>query len=276
MFYSIVIGIDPYIFELGAFTLSWHGFFTFVAVALAVFLIARWGSKDGIDPDTVYSLAVWAIIGGILGARVAHVIDRWDFYGNNLSAAFSIWSGGLAIYGAIIGGFIAGALYIWINTRYRGLKGVSVGRLADIAAPAILLSQAVGRIGDVINGEHVAEQTSMPWGFIYTHYLSASNAQYGRIASHPAVLYELLFDLVLMAVILKLRGRLAPSGMLFVTYGMLYSFGRFFIQFLRLDKEWFAGLTEAHIVALLVLAITVAILATKARWVQSGAARGSD
>ena len=136
MFYSIVIGIDPYIFELGAFTLSWHGFFTFVAVALAVFLIARWGSKDGIDPDTVYSLAVWAIIGGILGARVAHVIDRWDFYGNNLGAAFSIWSGGLAIYGAIIGGFIAGALYIWINTRYRGLKGVSVGRLADIAAPA--------------------------------------------------------------------------------------------------------------------------------------------
>ena len=268
MFYSISIGIDPNIIDIGGFELSWHGFFTFVAVAVAVVLVARWGRREGIIADTVYSVAVWAIIGGIIGARLVHVIDLWDFYKNNLDQAIAFWEPGVAIYGAIIGGFLGGATYIWVN-HYRGkMKELSVGRLADVTAPAILIGQAIGRIGDIINGEHVAKTTDLAWGFVYTHISSPSNARWAALPSHPAVAYEMIWDMAVLALIWKLRGRLQPPGMLFALYGMLYALGRFFIQFLRLDKEWVAGLNEAQIISLIVLAITVPLLAYRARWVR--------
>ena len=268
MFYSISIGINPTLIDIGSFELSWHGLFTFVAVATAVVLVARWGRKEGIVPDTVYSVAVWGIIGGIIGARLVHVIDRWDFYSHNLGEAIAFWQPGVAIYGAIIGGFLGGATYIWVN-HYRGrMKDVSAGRLADLTAPAVLIAQAIGRIGDVINGEHVAKVTELPWGFVYTHIDSPSNRQWAALASHPAVVYEMIWDMTVLAVIWKLRGRLVPPGMLFAVYAMLYALGRFFIQFLRLDKEWVAGLNEAQIISLIVLAITVPLVAYRARWVR--------
>ena len=268
MFSSITIGINPNLIDSGSFVLSWHGLLTFVAVALAVVLVARWGRREGIIADTVYSVAVWAVLGGIVGARLVHVIDRWDFYGDNLSQVYAVWQGGIAIYGAIIGGFLGGATYVWINHHFGRLKALSVGHLADITAPAILIAQAVGRIGDIINGEHIAKITDLPWGYIYSHPLSPSNERYGLTASHPAVAYELLWDLAVLAVIWRLRGRLRPHGMLFAVYGMLYALGRFFIQFLRLDKEWFAGLQEAHVLSIIVLAVTVSLLASRARWVR--------
>ena len=294
MFNSITIGIDPDLIS-DPITVSWHGFFTFVAVVVAVVLVAGihlrvpiptlrhpsqwkwvtilrltgWGRREGISSDNVYSVTIWAIIGGIIGARFVHVIDRWDIYSDNLGQILSVWQGGIAIYGAIIGGFIGGATYIWVNHRFFGsLKDLSIGRLADVTAPALLVAQAIGRIGDIINGEHLAKVTDLPWGFIYSHGSSLANRHHGLIASHPAVAYELIYDLVVLGVLWKLRGRLAPPGMLFALYGMLYALGRFFIQFLRLDKEWFAGLQEAHVISLIVMAITVGILASRVRWVK--------
>ena len=269
MFNSITIGINPNLIDSGFLTISWHGFFTLVATVVAIVLVVRWGRREGIVPDRIYSVTVWAIIGGIIGARFIHVIDRWELYRDDLVQILLVFQGGIAIYGAIIGGFIGGATYIWVNQRYFGkLKDLSIGRLADITAPALLVAQAIGRIGDIINGEHLAKATDLPWGFIYSNRLSGSNRHYGAIASHPAVAYELIYDLVVLGVLWKLRGRLAPPGMLFALYGMLYALGRFFIQFLRLDKEWFAGLQEAHIISLIVMAITVGILASRVRWVK--------
>ena len=269
MFNSITIGINPNLIDIGFLTISWHGFFTLVATVVAIVLVVRWGRREGIVPDRIYSVTVWAIIGGIIGARFIHVIDRWEIYRDDLGQILLVFQGGIAIYGAIIGGFIGGASYIWVNHRFFGkLKDLSIGRLADVTAPALLVAQAIGRIGDIINGEHLAKATDLPWGVIYTHESSLSRRHYGAIASHPAVAYELIWDLVILGVLWKLRGRLAPPGMLFALYGMLYALGRFFLQFLRLDKEWFAGLQEAHIISLIVMAITVSILASRVRWVQ--------
>ena len=295
MFNSITIGINPNLIDIGFLTISWHGFFTLVATVVAIVLVSGihlrvpmptlrrpsqwksvtvlrvtgWARREGISSDDVYSVAVWAIIGGIIGARFIHVIDRWDLYRDDLGQILFVFQGGIAIYGAIIGGFIGGASYIWINHRYFGkLKELSIGRLADVTAPALLVAQAIGRIGDIINGEHLAKTTDLPWGFIYTHDLSFASRHHGAIASHPAVAYELIYDLVLLGVLMKLRGRLTPPGMLFALYGMLYALGRFFLQFLRLDKEWFVGLQEAHVISLTVMAITVGILASRVRWVR--------
>lgn len=289
-FLAIEIGIDPNMFEFGPFLLTWHGFFTFVAVALAVYLVGRWGKQEGMNADAIYSVAVWAIIAGVIGARLVHVIDYWDeFYRHDMIRVIQVWSGGIAIYGAIIGGFIGGAGYISIRNNGKFLNGwnkvfpwakldkaplPSIGRLADIAAPALLISQTVGRFGDIINGEHVAKLTDLSWGFVYTHASSATNQMHGLAATHPAIAYEMIWNLVALGVIWALRRRLRPHGMLFVAYGAVYSIGRFFISFLRsgpppMDEQyWGTGLNEAQLIALMVLAIAVPLLVYKAQFVK--------
>jgi phosphatidylglycerol:prolipoprotein diacylglycerol transferase len=262
---------------------------TFVAVAVAVWLVARWGAKDGMIVDSIYSVAVWAIIGGVIGARLLHVIDFWDeVYRDDFFSVFSVWSGGIAIYGAIIGGFIGGAAYImirnseWFLATWRtvfpfmgeahraNLPGI--GRLADITAPALLLAQAIGRLGDIINGEHFSKVTELPWGVIYTN---ANSPGIFRPPTHPAVGYELIFDLLLLAAIWPLRDRLRPHGMFFTLYLATYSIGRFFLSFLREEfNVYFGGnLNEAQVVAIIVVIFTVPLLVWKAQIVRPAASR---
>ena len=280
---SIRIGMDPVLLEVGNFTLTWHGFLTFVAVAMAVFLVGRWAKKEGMNTDAVYSVAVWCIIGGIVGTRLLHVIDYWSFYQDNPSRILQVWEGGITIYGAILGGFLGGAGYMLVRNHQRFLNLwnnyirlgklekaplPSIGRLADLTTPALLIAMIIGRVGDIINGEHVAKLTTLPWGFIYSHPESASNAAYGSAPSHPAVVYEMILDAAILLALWPLRDRLRPPGMLFAMYLAAYSMGKFFISFLRLDNVWALGLREAQFVAIVVLAITIPLLIAKAQFIR--------
>ncbi len=285
---AISIGMGPNLIQTAGFVLAWHGVFTFVAVAVAVFLAYKWGRREGLDGDAIYSVSLWAIIGGIVGARVIHVIDFWEIYSGDFVRALYIWGGGVAIYGAVLGGFVGGALYIIIRNSdqflafWGALRKVlpifpephkaplpGIGHLADVVAPALLIAMAIGRIGDIINGEHFAKATSLPWGFVYTN---SESLGFGRPISHPAVAYELLFDLALAAVIWPLRNRLRPRGMFFVLYGALYSIGRFFLSFLRVESQtYFDFLNQAQILALIVIVVAVPLLVFKAQLVRPGA-----
>ncbi len=279
---SITIGINPNLLDFGGLLLSWHGFLTFVAVATSVFLVARWGSRAGLNVDSIYSVAVWCIVGGVLGARFLHVIDFWgETYRHDPVRMFYVWQGGVTIYGGILGGFVGGALYITIRNaawylsfwgRYFRFLGEpkeaplpGIGHLADISAPAILFSQAIGRVGDIINGEHFASATDLPWGIVYSH---PNSPGFGLAASHPAVAYELLMDLALLAVLWPLRKRFRPHGMFFALYLATYSMGRFFVSFLREEFNDYGGLNEAQIIALVVMAVTIPLLVFKARLVK--------
>ena len=289
---SIAIGINPNLVDAGGFLLSWHGVFTFLAVAAAVLLVVRWGSREGMVVDVLYSASMWAIIGGIIGARALHVIDFWDeIYQHDFIKVFYVWEGGIAIFGAISGGFVGGSLYLLIRNSagflalWRPFAFVfgqpnkatlpSIGHLADVTAPALLAAMAIGRIGDIINGEHFAKATDLPWGFYYTHPNWPGNSAFPQPPpnpSHPAVAYEMLFDLILLAALWPLRNRLRPRGMFFALYAATYSVGRFFISFLRLESNtYFGGLNEAQIVALIVVIITVPLLVWKAQIVRGDA-----
>ena len=289
---SIAIGINPNLVDAGGFLLSWHGVFTFLAVAAAVLLVVRWGSREGMVVDVLYSASMWAIIGGIIGARVLHVIDFWDeIYRHDFIRVFYVWEGGIAIFGAISGGFVGGSLYLLIRNSagflalWRPFSFVfgppnkatlpSIGHLADVTAPALLAAMAIGRIGDIINGEHFAKATDLPWGFYYTHPNWPGNSAFPQPPpnpSHPAVAYEMLFDLILLAALWPLRNRLRPRGMFFALYAATYSVGRFFISFLRVEANtYFGGLNEAQIVALIVVIITVPLLVWKAQIVRGDA-----
>jgi phosphatidylglycerol---prolipoprotein diacylglyceryl transferase len=136
---NIDIGFDPVIAQLGPFQLGWHGVFTAIAVVVAIRVAAVIGEREGVQADTVYNLAGWGVVGGLVGARVFHVADHLSFYLANPLLIPAVWEGGIAVYGAFIGGLVAGGIAAW---RAR----LPVWRLLDVAAPAMLVGQAIGRI----------------------------------------------------------------------------------------------------------------------------------
>ena len=256
------IEVGPNLFTLGTFVLSWHGLFSFIAVASAVYLVGRWAPMKGIDPDDIYSMALWAIIGGIVGARLVHVIDQWDFYRHSPGQIIAIWSGGIGLWGGILGGFTGASLYgLW--AKY------PVGTIADLTAPVMLFVQTIGRLGDIVNGEHCTKATDFVLGFNWTN--PSSDARICDngvgISVQPVIAYEMVWNMAALFIIWRLRGRIRPDGMLFALYLALYSLGRFAITFAREDRIWTAGLQEAHYIALLVLAITVPLLLFRGRLV---------
>ena len=257
----IEIDIGPFLISSGSFLLSWHGFLSFIAVATAVYLVGRWAPMKAIDPDDIYSIAIWAILGGIIGARIVHVVDNWGFYQYNLLQIFFIWSGGIGIWGAILGGFIGGAAYALVQKH-------PVGVIADLTAPSLLLVQSIGRIGDIVNGEHcarVATEFILAFNWIRPESDARVCANGVGVPVQPVIAYEMLWNLGALFIIWKLRDRIKPDGMLFALYLALYAVGRFFVTFLRQDKVWTLGLQEAHFIAILVLAITIPLLVIKAR-----------
>ena len=264
----IEIDINPNLFTadfIFTWVLSWHGFFSFIAVATAVVLVGRWAPLKGIEADDIYSIAIWAIIGGIVGARLVHVVDNWgEIYQGNPGRILNIAAGGIAIWGGILGGFIGGSVYCMI-AKY------PIGVIADLTAPALLFVQTIGRLGDIVNGEHCAKAADYFLGFQWVH--EGTMARFcddGHLSSaaQPVILFEMAWNMLALAVIWTLRGRLKPDGMLFALYLALYSVGRFAVSFLRDDKVWALGMQEAHYIALMVLAITLPLMAVRARFTQ--------
>jgi len=263
---DIVVG--PNLVEFGNFVMSWHGFFSFIAVSSSVYLVARWAPMSGIDPDDIYSLAVWCIIGGIIGARAVHVIDHWGdpYTFSDPVRMIAIWSGGIGVWGGILGGLAGGVL------GARRLE-LPVGTVADLVAPVLLFAQTVGRLGDIVNGEHCAKAWDFALGFVWTNPDSTArmcgpiNGNGVGVSVHPIIAYEMIWNMLALVVVWRLWGKLQPPGMVYVLYLTLYSVGRFWITFLRDDKIMAIGLQEAQFISMIVLAIAVPLLIIKARFV---------
>lgn len=273
----ITVDIHPNLYSgdfVGSFVVSWHGFLTLIAVTVAVVLVGRWASMKGIEPDAVYSIAIWAILGGIVGARLVHVVDNWSIYQDDPTQILAIWSGGIGLWGGIIGGFAGGAAYAYLAKH-------PVGAIADLTAPVLPFAQSIGRIGDIINGEHCAKPLdlffAMQWRVpdsqeTYPAELCANGWTDGSTnvgSVHPVIVYEIIWNMVSLAILWMLRDRLKPAGMLFALYLALYAVGRFAITFFREDKIWALGMQEAHYIALVVLVVTVPLLMVRGRLVHA-------
>ncbi|MBI4319505.1 MAG: prolipoprotein diacylglyceryl transferase [Chloroflexi bacterium] len=237
----ITIGMDPVIVSIGHYSIRYYSVMIAVAIVVATWVGLRESRRRGIADDDVYSFLTWAIIAGIVGARLFHVVDKLDYYLQNPLAIVAFQEGGLAIFGAIVGGALAGVGFC----KYRK---IAVGALADAAAPALIIGQAIGRVGCMINGDVFGTPTDLPWGVAYTHPNSLA-PQLG-VPGHPAAAYELLWDLVVFGVLWTTRKRAVPSGTLFFAYLGLYSIGRFVITFFREDQIIMAGLTQAQLISL--------------------------
>jgi phosphatidylglycerol:prolipoprotein diacylglycerol transferase len=237
----MVINVDPNLIVLGPFVLSWHGLFSAVGLAAGIWIAARLLRGTIVPEDDVMTTAFWGTIGGLVGARLFHVVDQWSYYAQRPLQILLLNEGGIAIYGAVIGGMLGGFIYV----RVRKLP---VGLLADAASVGLILGMAIGRIGDVINGEHHGAHLpdGTPWAVSYVHPNTLGES---GVPVHLAVGYEQVADLLIYGLLLGLWGRMPRSGMLFWFYLLLYSVARFFITFFRVDTIVAFGLTQAQLIA---------------------------
>lgn len=252
---TIKIGLDPELFEVLGLEITWHGLFTAVGVVVGVAVAAAFARRSGYHEDMIYNVALALVIGGIIGARGLYVIENWSRFENDLGDIFAVNEGGISIYGALIGGTLGAWGYAFLT------KVPNIPRGADIAAMGAILGMATGRIGDIINGEHFAEPTSLPWGVSYTHSGSPSFMQElaGLLQQpqHPAVAYELLGDVAIFLVLVLIYSRVRRDGVTFFSWVLLYGAMRLGVSFLRLDDLVFVGLRTAQIIAIVTMGLAV-------------------
>ena len=249
------IGVDPVAFTIGSFSLRWYAVMVILAIVFLVGWVLYFGKQAALTSEFVISAALWAIPLGFIGAKLVHVVDNLAYY---VTHPGHIASGaGLAIFGAILGAILG----LYIHCR---LRRIPFAPIADMAAPGIILAQAIGRVGCTINGCCYGVSTSLPWAVTWTH--PNTYAPLG-IAVHPTQVYELLWDLLVFTILWWiLRRRLKQPGALFAAYLALYSLGSFPIRFLRGDVSAFAGVfNEGQIISLLVLIAATGFLLTQYR-----------
>jgi prolipoprotein diacylglyceryl transferase len=195
-------------------------------VAAVVIGERRWVARGG-TKGLVTDVATLAVPGGIVGARIYHVVTSPDRYLDDPVAALYVWQGGLGIPGGIAGGFLVS----WLILRRRG---IAKGAFADAVAPGVAVAQAIGRLGNWFNQELFGRPTTLPWGLEIDP--DNADAIAGAEAYHPTFLYELLWNLGVAGVVIwaDRRFRLG-GGRAFALYVALYATGRIWIEALRID-----------------------------------------
>jgi phosphatidylglycerol:prolipoprotein diacylglycerol transferase len=229
--------LNPVAFKLGPITVHWYGIILAFGALVGLLLAIREGRRFGIPSEFFMDLMLIGAPTAIICARIYYVIFEWENYRDNPIDVIKIWEGGIAIHGALIGAVLAGIYYC-------RKKGYGFWRIADIAAPSLIIGQMIGRWGNFMNQEahggpvdeaFLRETLHIP-NFIVDHmYIQG-------VYYHPTFLYESIWNLAGFLVLLLLRR--APflrAGELFFSYLIWYSFGRFFIEGLRTDSLAFDG-----------------------------------
>jgi prolipoprotein diacylglyceryl transferase len=246
-------------FDLGPLHLRAYGLIIALGVYVAVrWARARWEARGGKGSD-ITDFAVWCVPAGLVGARVYHVITDWQLFRGRWIDVFKIWEGGLGVWGAVAGGTLAGL----IVAQRRGLDKPA---LFDTVAPVIPMAQAIGRWGNWFNQELFGRPTDLPWALrIDPAHRPPGYEQYDTF--HPTYLYESLWCLIVVGIVLfvERRFRLRP-GRLFAVYVAAYTFGRFWIELMRIDPaNRIAGLRVNDWVSVVVFAGAIGVLVVSGR-----------
>ena len=268
------LGLQPGIC-IGPLPIRFYGMIIVLGAIVGGFVAAREARRRGENPDRIWDALVWVVLAGIIGARLYHVFSTpagctadvpscgWPWYQNHPVDALIIWNGGLGIFGAILAG---GLVVLWYVRRHH----LSLARYLDIAAPALLIGQAIGRWGNFVNQELYGPPTTLPWGISidavhrYGEYADLSRYPVDTTRFHPDFLYESVLNvigfIVLVIVARRFQTRL-KDGDLILLYLIWYPANRIIVESLRPDA-WtvVGGLPTAQLISILLIVAAVVLL----------------
>lgn len=245
--------MDRTIFSIGSFHIYWYSVLIALGIIIGLFLVIREANKQNINKDTIIDIAFNTIIWGIIGARVYYVIFNIKPYLSNIISVLYIWEGGLAIYGAIIGGFIA-----LVNEAKK--KNIKLSKLTDMIVPSLILAQAIGRWGNFFNGE--AHGTVVSLSFLQNIHIPNFIIKGMYINGnyyHPTFFYESLWCILGFIILLIIRKlyKKRKDGVLTYIYLIWYGIGRFFIEGLRTDSLYLGIFRISQIVSIIIIVIGI-------------------
>ena len=262
-------GIEPFHMDRIAFSLfgidvNWYGLIITCGMILAV-LYALWHAKhEGVKSDDIIDLALALIFCGVIGARLYYVIMEFDQYlvsggtflqnlGGTLYNCIAIWNGGLAIYGGIIAGFLAAMVVA-------RAKRIPFPVIADIAGPAVMVGQIIGRWGNFVNVEAFGAETTLPWrmGVLYSFNDGVSFVSEKFV--HPTFIYESLWNLLGLILITYFYKKKKFHGQMFLTYMTWYGFGRMLIEGLRADSLYVGSIRISQLVGFVTFVVGAVLI----------------
>jgi len=265
--------VDPIIVEWGPLVLRWYGVLMMTAIVVGAFVASYHVDRWGGDSEKLWDMLIWLLIPGFIGARLYYVFiqsppEQVQQYLANPLSIIQIWDGGIHIFG----GFIFGAIALWLYTKINQLSPLLY---LDAIALALPLSQAIGRWGNFINQELYGPPTELPWGLRIDppHRIPPYNdldAYPESTRFHPLFLYESLWNFLGFFLLLWISRRFSQQlkqGDILLLYLIWYPGGRFFIEFLRTDSWFFPGtpFNVVHILCLIAVVISVVLLLRRDR-----------
>lgn len=257
--------MNPIAFQLFGVEVRWYGILIGAGIILALLLVDYNCKKKNLDFDNFINIFLIALPIAILGARLYYVVFELDYYKNHINEILNIRQGGLAIHG----GLIFGVLSTYIYTK---VKKIDFLTYVDIAAPSIILAQAIGRWGNFFNGE--AHGGEVSYNFISKFPLFIQKGMHiDGVYYAPTFLYESIWNLIVCVILLQIlkKSLKEDKGIVLASYMILYSIGRFVIEGLRTDSLLFMGLRTAQIVSILGIIIgSSIIIVIKHRKVHNG------
>ncbi|WP_156288343.1 prolipoprotein diacylglyceryl transferase [Oceanobacillus salinisoli] len=255
--------LDRVFLEIGPLTIYWYGVIIAAGAALGLWLAMKEADRLGLNKELLIDFIVFAVPIAILCARIYYVTFEWERYANGpFWRVFAVWEGGLAIHGAIIGGFLVAVVFARV-------KEISFWQLLDIIAPSLILGQAIGRWGNFMNQE--AHGGPLPEGSVIYDIVPdfiLNQMTIDGITYHPTFLYESLWNLVIFTLLLLLRRYNPLRGELFLAYVIGYSIGRYFIEGMRTDSLYvFGDLRTAQLVSIAGIIVAIILIIYRRRTV---------
>ncbi len=240
------------------FGIPWypHGVLIAVGFALGSWMLVRRARTEGVDTDKLIDVLTWVAVGGFVGTRLFWVIGNWHEVGS-IREALMIWHGGMTLFGGIAGGAFAGIA----ASRGRGLPTV---RLLDLAMPGLAVGIAIGRVSDLIIGDHLGKPTGLPWGFRYVGGNPPGDAPALGTVVHPVALYDLVLTSILLLTLLRFLRKRHTAGAAVALFAGWYATERLLLDFLRTDPVRAFGLTGTQLASIVVIGTVAAWLAVQA------------
>jgi phosphatidylglycerol:prolipoprotein diacylglycerol transferase len=252
--------VHPILFHLGSFPVHSYGVMMALAFVFGLWTATLRGRREKISGETIADVALWIMIGTILGARTVYVATYWndEFAGQPISEIFMIQHGGLVFYGGLIGAIVAGTIYLhW--------KQLPLWKIADVFAPSIALGSVFGRIGCLLNGCCYGRACDLPWAISFPADNPLNPPTY---PVHPTEIYDALLNLGLYCFLAWLFRRKKFDGQVFATYLIGYAITRSFVEYFRGDynsAHHHFGLTPAQLVSVPIFFAGLALAAILAR-----------